>query len=89
MARLTRSSQAKKRKELNSVKAVSFNATCITLELTYNLLCPICLKKPEKQMKLIKVCDKQITNFRSIDKRHRCEQRWSEDCISRPNLTDN
>ena len=73
MVSSTRSSAKNKRKSISSVKEIDYNATCNSLGLTFDLACPICSKKQEQNLKLVKDREQKITNFRLISKKNKCE----------------
>jgi len=69
MVSSTRSSAKNKRKSISSVKEIDYNTTCNSLGLTFDLACPICSKKQEQNLKLVKDREQKITNFRLISKK--------------------
>ena len=78
MVSSTRSSSRNKRKSISSVNEIDYDAACNSLGLTFDLACPLCSRKQEQNLKLVKNSENRINNFRLISKRNKCEQRWSE-----------
>ena len=57
------------------MKEIANNATCNSLDLIFDLACPIYLIKKEQELKLVKEGVEKLTNYRLKNKKNKCEQR--------------
>ena len=72
----TRSRIKSKRKVISSAKEIVCGAACISLNLPFSY--SVCTTKIEKDINLCAKDHAQKTNFRVLNRRNKCEQRWSE-----------
>ena len=70
-----------KAQQFKFVEEIPYDATCYSLFISEKTACENCISKIQNRTGLTKKgkCNKK---FRHICKRNKCEQRWSEDCIS-------
>ena len=79
----------KKRKndKKNVISLLSYDASCVSLNLSLSVACGNCKSKLEGKIGFGRNKKFQKTNFRHISERNKCEQRWTMKCVLTKNAS--